>query len=498
MANSIQEQASTMVNQGQESKISARMSINQVEQMKQEAEFASSAATSRQQNFKSIADYNASGATQEIGQGNSLKTSGNIKVVSGFGQIVMGGILTAMAGIPGIGQTMLAQGLGLITKGGLEVGQGSAEINQGKEALFRAQQKLDLATDNRVLSFQEAAIAHKEANRSKIMEFKKETLEQLMDTMKPMLQNAGIQISDLSEEQLAKMMDKFFEDAGKSLANGVMEVNLSGNSKEANFLDENGNELNGVFHFIRDKETDAIYKVELAYNSDGEILEDPLGGPLLDTNKGMIELEDGDFKNYVKLKFLFQDQLELLAKELTTTSIDSKGNIELIPYNIENLEHMREFSDLINKTNQAAIKSGAITAPNKYSVDEKGEYFQKWDWKNNIPLDSKVYVSELYGTTEDMRGSIENFQLALQRSDTALNTLGFNSGGAVFKTLSSTGDTGLTPKSKAKDGKILDVTSRNSQEFSNFNSVSSVIGIVRNQNNILESSNSDYVPEGMA
>jgi len=499
MANTIQEQASSLVNQGQDSKINARMSITQVDQMKQEAEFASAAAASRQQNFKSIADYNASGATQEIGQGNGLKTSGNVKVVSGFGQIVMGGIMTAMSAIPGLGPTLLAQGLAMIVKGGVEAGQGSAEINQGKQMLQRAQEKLNIATDNKILSYQEAATAQKESNRSKIMDFKKEMLQQLMDSMKPILEKAGIDVAEMNEQQLSKMMDRFFEDAGKSLANNkIMEVNLSGPNKEAQFFDENGKELEGVYHFIRDEETDEIYQIQLAYNQDGEIEKGALGEPLIDSSQGMVKVDDGDLKSYLKMKFSFQDQLKLLAKELTTSAMDANGNVELIPYDIENLGHMKEFSDLINKTNSAAIQSGAIAPPRKYSTDENGEYFQEYDWELKIPKGPKTYVSELYGTTEDTRGSIENFQLAMQRSDNALNTLGFNSGGAVFKTLSSTGNTDLTPKNKAKDGKILDVTSRASQDFANFNSVSSVVGMIRSQSNFLESSSSDNLPEGLA
>lgn len=498
MANSIQDQASSMI-KGQESRMNTRASIGELDRQKQEAEFASQAAGNRQQNFQAVAQYNASGAQQETIQGNNLKMTGNIKIASGFGQMMMGGVMMAMAAIPGIGPSMMIEGLGLIAKGGVEVGMGTGEVEQGKQALARAQAKLDLAVENNVLSSQEAAIASKEMNRSRIMEFKKEIMEQLAETVKPMLEKAGIKTDDMTEENLHKMTEKFIEDAGKSMANGgIMEVDLAGDKKEANFTDSNGKELEGTFHFIRDEESSKFFKVELAYDDDGNPLKGHLGEPLLDTSKGMTEVEDGDLKDYLELKFLFVDKLKLLAKELSFTNFDGNGNVKLIPYDTNNIEHMREFADLIMKTNEDGIKSGAITSPRKFSSDQEGQYFQEWDWSKDIPLGPKVYLSELSGETKDMRSNIENFQLALERSDNALRTLGMNAGGNVFNTLSAAGDTGLSPKAQENNSKILDIASRDGQEFANFKSVSTTVGLLRSQSNILDSNNPDNLPDGLA
>jgi hypothetical protein len=498
MANTIQDQASSMV-KGQESRMNTRASISELDRQKQEAEFASEAATNRQQNFQAVSQYNASGAQQETIQGNNLKMTGNIKVASGFGQMMMGGVMMAMAAIPGIGPTMLIEGLGLIAKGGVEVGMGTAEVEQGKQALARAQAKLDLAVENNVLSKQEASIASKEMNRSRIMEFKKELMEQMTEVVKPMLEKAGIKTDEMTEEQLSKMTEKLIEDASKSMANGgIMELDLAGDKKEASFTDANGREMEGTFHFIRDEENGKFFKVELAYDENGNPVKGPLGEPLLDTSKGMTEVESGDLKDYLELKFLFVDKLKLLAKELSYSSFDENGNVKLIPYDANNIEHMREFADLTLKTNSDAIKSGSVASPRKFSADEKGQYFQEWDWSKEIPLGPKVYLSELSGETDDMRSNIDNFQIALERSDRALQTLGLNAGGAVFNTLSASGDTGLSPKPAGNGSKILDISSRENQEFANFKSVTTTVGIVRAQSNILDGSNADDLPDGLA
>jgi hypothetical protein len=498
MANSIQDQASSMV-KGQESRMEARASVGELDQMKQEAEFASAAAKNRQQNYQNVAQYNSSGAKQQEIQGNTLKNTGNIKVVTGLGQIMMGGVMMAMAGIPGAGPAMLTQGLGLIAKGGTDVGMGMADINQGKVALSLAQEMLDKAVENKILGQEEATIVQKEKNRSEIFQYKLEIMEQLAEVVKPMLEKAGINIQDLNEDKLAKVIDKLSEDAGKCLANGnIMEVDLAGDDKEAIFKDSNGDELEGTFHFIRDEESGKFYQVELAYDENNNPTKGALGEPLLDTSKGMVEVEDGDLKDYLELKFLFVDKFKLLAKGLCFADSDANGNIKLTPYDTDNLAHMTEFADLISKTSFEDIKSGAIPAPRKFSADEQGSFFQEWDWEKNVPIGPKVYMSEIYGETKDMRSDIDNYQLALERSDTALQTLGMQSGGNVFNLLGSTGNIGLTPKKSPTESRFIDISSRDGQEFANFKSVSTTFDILRSQNNILEGSTGDDLPDGLA
>jgi hypothetical protein len=475
-----------------------RTSLQDAQQQKQDAEFANAAAQHRQQNFQALAQYNQSGAEQEKIQGNNQKMTGNVQVATGFGQIMMGGAMMAMAAIPAFGVTMLVEGLGLIAKGGADVGMGTVAIAQGNAALARAQEKLDTAVANNVMSKEEGIIASREMSRSRIMEFKIELLEQMADVVKPMLEKAGINTEELNEEQLTKMMDKFVEDAAKSMANGgIMELDLEGADKEAKFTDSNGKELEGNFHFVKDDESGKFYKVELAYDEQGNPAKGALGDTLLDTSKGMVEVEDGDLKDYLELKFLFVDKLKLLSKELSYASADSKGNLNFTPYDTNNVEHMREFADLVLKTNTEGIKKGEFVAPRKYFSDENGGYFQEWDWKNDVALGPKVYLSELSGDTEDMRSDIDNYQLALERSDNALRTLEFNSGGKAFNTLSKSVYTGLSPKS-GSDSQPGNLASRDSQDFANFRSVNSTFDILRSQNNILEGSSSDDLPDGLA
>jgi hypothetical protein len=478
-----------------------RTSLQDAQQQKQDAEFANAAAQNRQKNFQAVAQYNQSGAEQEKVQGDNQKMIGNVQVATGFAQIVMGGVMmavgAAMNAIPGAGIPMITAGLGSIAKGGADVGMGSASIAQGNAALARAQEKLDLAVANNVMSKEEGIIAAREINRARIMQFKIELLEQMAEVVKPMLEKAGFNTEELNEEQLTKMIDKFAEDAAKSMANGgIMELDLEGADKEAKFTDSNGKELEGNFHFVRDEESGEFFKVELAYDNQGNPLKGALGEPLLDTSKGMVKVEDGDLKKYLELKFLFVDKMKLLSKELSYASADSAGNITFTPYDTKNIEHMREFADLVLKTNNEGIKKGEFASPRKYFSDENGGYFQEWDWKNDVALGPKVYLSELSGDTEDMRSDIENYQLALERSDTALRTLGLNSGGKAFETLSKSVYTGLSPKSS--NSKFDNIASRDSQDFTNFKSVSSTFDILRSQTNVLEGSSADDLPEGLA
>ena len=172
MANSIQEQSSSLVN-GQDTRMDARASIADLESQKQEANFASISAQHRQQNFQRIAQYNQSGAEQQKIQGNTLVTTGSIKVATGLGQIMMGGVMMAMAGIPGAGPAMLSQGLTMLVKGATDVGMGMADNSQGKVFLALAEEALNEAVNNNTLSNQEGIVVHKEKTLSAILEYKK-------------------------------------------------------------------------------------------------------------------------------------------------------------------------------------------------------------------------------------------------------------------------------------------------------------------------------------
>jgi hypothetical protein len=491
MSNTIQE----------ESRFNMRKSAMDFERMKIEAEMSSEAAKGRQFQHQSVAEYNSSGAANDKAQGKTLLMTGNVKVAGGFAQIMMGSAMfakgIAMNAVPGAGAPFMIEGMTMLLKGGIDVGTGMVDIDQGKQALQRAQERLDLATQNKILGRQEAAMVIKEENRARIMEFKKELTEQMADVIKPMLERAGLNGDELSEEELEKVMDKLFESGGKYLANGgIMELDLEGQDREASFKDGNGDELKGNFYFTKDEETGDYFKVELAYDNEGNPLKGALGEVLLDTSKGVSKVEDSDLKKYLDLKFLIVDKLELLASELCFTEFDSSDNVKLTPYDTKNTIHMTEFADLVMKTNFEQIRAGTLAAPRKTGVDENGEYFQAWDWFNKVPLGPKTYVSEIYGETEDMRGSIDNYQLAINRSDKALQDLGLEPGGTVFNVLSASGDTNL--KSKNVTNKNSTSPGFDSLEFADFRSALSTMGMVGAQRDLLGSSSSDDLPDGLA
>lgn len=481
----------------------ARKSSNDFERMRQEALASGDAAKSRQANYQAIAKYNSSGAQQNKAQGTQLQMTGQVKIAGGFIQIMMGGAMLAkgmaMNAVPGAGTPFIIEGTSFIAKGGTDVMFGGQDVQSGKRLLQIAQEQLQLAVDNNILDKSMGAVVLKAMNLARTMEFKKEMMEQLAEVLKPMLEKAGFNTQEMNEDQLMKFMDTFSESAGKALANGgVMEIDLEGSDKEAKFLDANGDELSGTFNFIRDEETGEFYQVELAYDEEGNVQKDVFGNPLLDPTKDVKKVEEGDLKDYLEIKFLFVDKFKLLAKELSYASFDSSENLQLVPYDVNNPEHMREFADLINKTNFQAIKSGAMEAPRKFGVDDDGQYFQAWDWTNNLPVGPKTYMSEIYGETDEMRSNIDNFQLALDRSNNALNNLGLQPGGGYFNTLSSSSDTSLTPKKSNDRYGLGDIASREGQAYADFRSVTVTRDLLNAQNNILQSPSLDNVGEGFA
>jgi hypothetical protein len=490
---------STTINE--DSKFSMRNSVNELERMRQESQMASQVAKEKQVNYAAVAAFNSSGAREDEAKGNTMMMTGTVKVAGGFAQMFLGGAMLAkglaMNALPGAGTPFMIEGMSLIAKGTLDVGAGKVDQEQAKQALARAQERLDIATQNNILGRQEAVMVIKEENRARIMEFKKELTEQMAEVIKPMLERAGINAQELTDEDIEKQMDKLFESGAKCLASGgIMEIDLEGQDKEASFKDSNGDELKGNFYFTRDEENGDYYKVDLAYDGDGNPLKGTLGENLLDTSKGVSKVEDGDLKKYLDLKFLIVDKLELLSKELCYTNFDSNDNIQLTPYNSKDLKHMTEFADLVMKTDFEDIKSGKLIAPRKAGVDDNGKFFQAWDWINNVPLGPKTYESEIYGETEDMRGSIDNYQLALNRSSTALQALGMEPGGAVFNVLNATGNTNL--KSKDVGNQVRNSPGMDSIEFLDFKSALSTMTMVGSQRDILSSSSSDDLPDGLA
>jgi hypothetical protein len=495
---SIQEQAATRASTSGENRFQSRGNLDQLEQQKTEADFSSQAAKNKQKAFQAIAQYQQSGAEQEKIQGQQLINSGNAKKAVGGGLVGIGfGMVALGAVIPG-GVALIAQGMSMVGQGLGQVIMGGIDVNNGKGALLRAQEKLDKATDNQILSKEEATVVRKETNRSKILEFKKEALKDLMESMKPMLEKIGVNGDELNEKEMSKWFDKMFEQGAKTLANGgILETNLTDTKGDALFTDEKGEPLKGTFYFMKDEQTGDYFQIEPATDKDGNILTGALGEPLLDTEKGVNKVVEGDLKAYLDLQFQFVDLAAQLARQLGTTEYNDSGEATFTPYDINNLDHMKEFSDLVSKTNIEAIESGQLAGPLKV-IEENGEIFlQKWDWKNDIPIGVKIPFDEIAGGTYD-RGDIESYQNAMDRSAAALEELDMGAGSKTFNLLAAQDNFNFTStKSMGKGVGFNDLSSRESDAFKNFSNRKSTLELSRT-NSILETSSSDKTKDGKA
>lgn len=499
---SIIEQANQRVQTG-ESRFQSRGNLEQLEQQQSEANFASQAAKNKQKTYQAVSQYMQSGAEQEKVQGQQLINSGNAKKAvggglmgMGFGMVALGAALMiaggAGAALVASGMTMVGQGVGQLVMGGVDVAN-------GKGALLRAQEKLDKATDNQILSKEEGKVVRKEMNRSKILEFKMNALKDLVDIMRPQLEKMGVNPEELDEKAISKWFDKMFEQGADTLANGgVMETDLKDINGEALFTDEAGEPLEGTFYFIKDEESGDFFQIEPATDEDGNIITGALGEPLLDTEQGVNKVADGDLKAYLEMSFQFVDLAAQLANQLGTTEYNDLGESTYTGYDKDNLEHMREFADLVGKTNREAIESGQLEGPLKV-IEEEGEIFlQKWDWENDIPIGLKIPFDEIAGGTYD-RGDIESYQAAMDRSAAALEELEIGAGSQSFNLLAAQDNFNFTSTSSFGESStgFGDLSGRSSDAFKNFSNVRNTLNLVQ-EPSILESSSSDKTTDGKA
>jgi hypothetical protein len=499
---SIIEQANARIDTG-ESRFQSRGNLDQLESQQSEANFAAQAAKNKQKAHQAVSQYMQSNAGAEEIQGKQLIASGNAKKAvggglmgMGFGMVAIGLALSIFGGsgaaLVSSGMTMVGQGVGQLVMGGVDVAN-------GKGALLRAQEKLDKATDNNIMSKEEGKVVRKEMNRSKILEFKKNALKDLVDTMRPQLEQMGVNPNELDEKALSKWFDKMFEQGADTLANGgVMETDLKDVNGEALFTDENGEALEGTFYFIRDEESGEFFQVEPATDEEGNIITGALGEPLLDTEQGVNKVVDGDLKRYLDLSFQFVDLAAQAARQLGTTEYNDLGESTYTGYDTNNLEHMKEFADLVGKTNIEAIESGQLEGPLKV-IEEEGEIFlQKWDWVNDIPIGLKIPFDEITGGTYD-KGNIESYQAAMDRSAAAFEELGIGAGSQTFNLLAAQDNfnfrsTGSLGESSVGFG---DLSGRDSDAFRNFSNVRNTLSLAR-EPSILESSTSDKTKDGKA
>jgi hypothetical protein len=495
---SIQEQAAARVSTG-ESRFQSRGNIEQIAQQQAEANFSREAASQKQKVFQAVSQYQQSGAEQEKVQGQQLINQGNAKKAVGGGLMGMGFGLIALAFLPFAGAGFVAKGMAMVGQGMGQLIMGGVDVGNGKAALLRAQEKLDKATENEILSKQEAKVVRKEMNRSRILEFKKRALEDLVDVMRPMLEKMGVNPEELNEKEMSKWFDKMFEQGADTLANGgILETDLSDTNGQALFTDENGEALTGTFYFMRDDETGEFFQIEPATDENDNILTGALGEPLLDTEKGVNKVVDGDLKAYLELQWQFVDLAAEAARELGTTEYNDYGEATFTPYDTNNLEHMREFADLVSKTNVEAIESGQLEGPLKV-IEENGEIFlQKWDWTNDIPIGIKIPFDEIAGGTYD-KGDIESYQAAIDRSQAALEELDIGAGSGTFNLLAAQDNFSYNSTSSVgSDGPGFgEISGRNSDAFRNFANIRTTLDSSRSTS-LLEASTSDQTKDGGA
>ena len=499
---SIIDQANQRVQTG-ESRFQSRGNLEQLESQQSEANFSAEASSAKQKTYQAVSQYMQSGAEQEKVQDQQLINSGNAKkavggglIGMGFGMVALGAALSLAAGA---GATLVASGMTMVGQGIGQVVMGGVDVANGKGALLRAQEKLDKATNNQILSKQEAKIVRKEMNRSKILEFKKNALKDLIDVMKPKLERMGVNPDELDEKGLSKWFDKMFEQGADTLANGgVMETDLKDTNGQALFTDEKGEALKGTFYFIKDEESGDYFQIEPATDENGNIITGALGEPLLDTEQGVNKVVDCDLKTYLDLSFQFVDIAAQLAETLGTTEYNDYGEASYTPYDRDNLDHMKEFADLVGKTNIEAIESGQLEGPLKV-IEEEGEIFlQKWDWVNDIPIGLKIPFDEIAGGSYD-KGDIESYQAAMDRSAASLEELGIGAGSKTFNLLAAQDNFKFTSTGSfgESDTGFGDLSGRNSDAFKNFSNVKNTLSLA-SEPSILESSTSGKTKNGKA
>lgn len=499
---SIIEQATQKVQTG-ESRFAARGNVEQLVQQRAEADFASEASAAKQKTFQAVSQYQQSGAEQEKIQGQQLVDSGSAKQSIGGGMMGIGftmiAVGTAMSIFGGAGAALIASGMTSVAQGMGQIITGGVDVSNGQAALLRANEKLEKATANQILSKQEAKVVSKEMNRSKILEFKIAAMKDLVEVMKPMLEEMGIDSESLSEKEMTQWFDKMFEAGAETLANGgILETDLSDTNGQPLFTDDNGEALTGTFYFIQDKESGDFYQVETANDEDGNILTGALGEPLLDTEQGVNKVVDGDLKNFLELQFMFVDLAAQAAGQLGTTDYNDYGEATFTGYDVNNLDHMREFSDLVKKTNVSAIESGQVESPLKV-IEENGEIFlQKWDWANDMPAGIKIPLDELAGGSYD-NGDMESYQLAMERSSNALEELGIGVGGKTFNLLAAQDNFEYSAQAGFSESELgfSDISGRNSDEFKNFANIKTTLSLL-NTPSILDAQQSDETKDGKA
>ncbi|MDD9899128.1 MAG: hypothetical protein OXU45_09050, partial [Candidatus Melainabacteria bacterium] len=416
-------------------KLTERATMQEYEQLKEGHAFLGQVAKEGQERSKAIAEYFASGAEQNKAQGENLMQSGTVKKTLGFGFVALGASFKAMAAIPFIGPIKASAGIEMMAKGAAQIAQGIVDHSQGKKLIAAANEALEKALSHNIISKDNAKVARKEINRSKIFERKIEILKQ-------MLEEVGIDHEDLTEEQIEKLkeqiaegFDQNFEDAAQTLLNnGVMALD--------GLTDDQGNEL-GTQFFI--KEGDEFVRLDVPEDEDGNPLRGANGEPLVrfqEDGSGFGDVvEDGEVKDLLAMKFRFVDAIKSMAVGLTTSDFDADGNEVPVEYDLNNRAHLEEFVDLIFKSSITGVRNGLAPAPLafteqggnpglqrvEYDLDPLSENFGR-----QTPVGIFVTLDEIAGGPDPRGDGIESFTYAIERSQRSLAEVGLNQGGQIY------------------------------------------------------------------
>lgn len=498
-----------------ESALNQRGNLSILEAKSAESKFMAEASSSKQKVFRSVSQYQQQGGEEKMMRGQQLVNSGNAKKAmggalmgAGFGMIAAALFLSGNPFTSPAGATLLAAGVASVGQGMGQVVMGTTDVANGQGEMMRAQEMLDKATENEVLSKQEAKVIRKEMNRSKILEFKKEALKELIDTIRPQLEELGINTEEMDEKELSKWFDKMFEKGAETLANGgMLETNLDDIDGNPLFFNNDGEKVEGTFYFFKDEESGDYFQVEPAMDDDNNIMTGALGEPLL-LDGSAKKVDDGDLKAYLDLQFQFVDLAKTLSKQLGTTDVNDSGEETFTPYDTDNIAHMQEFSDLVKKSNFEAIESGQVEGPVKVIHEDGNIFLQKWDWVNDIPIGIKVPFAEITGGTldnggavirsNDQLGSIEAYQGSIERSQAALEELGLGVGSKSFNLLAGQNNFELgDPLQGVGDLGFGNISGRNSDAFQQFQGLGAAVAQSR-ETSILDSQQSDKTNNGNA
>ena len=498
-----------------ESALNQRGNLSILEAKSAESKFMAEASSSKQKVFRSVSQYQQQGGEEKMMRGQQLVNSGNAKKAmggalmgTGFVMIATGLVFLATGLGAAAGASMLAAGMASVGQGVGQMIMGGTDVANGQGEMMRAQEMLDKATENEVLSKQEAKVIRKEMNRSKILEFKKEALKELIDTIRPQLEELGINTEEMDEKELQKWFDKMFEKGAETLANGgMLETNLDDADGNPLFFNNDGEKVEGTFYFFKDEESGDYFQVEPAMDDDGNIMTGALGEPLL-LDGSAKKVDDGDLKAYLDLQFQFVDLAKTLSRQLGTTDVNDSGEETYTPYDPDNIAHMQEFSDLVKKSNFEAIESGQVEGPVKVIHEDGNIFLQKWDWVNDIPIGIKVPFAEITGGTlenggavtrsNDQLGSIEAYQGSIERSQAALEELGLGVGSKSFNLLAGQNNFELrAPLQGVGDLGFGNMSGRNSDAFQQFQGLGAAVAQSR-ETSILDSQQSDETNNGNA